>query len=545
MLPSKPTLIFLLLTAIGVARITATYRGIAQTSDETPNIACGMQYLDLGRYDYGAFHPPLARLAMAVGPYLYGARAQKLPDRWHEGNAVLNSAPRPAKALTLARLGILPFFLLACTVVWLWGCRLVGDWGALAPVFLFTNLPPVLAHAGVATMDMAIGAGVCTALFTYTLWLEEGTLKRSVLFGIGLALAILSKFSALMLLPVCLGMITWLYPRARQKRNWAWIPVAFLLIWGAYRFSFGPMTEHVSRDAAEQGGVIGKIPSSVLHVLETIPVPAPQLLDGLWQVHNHIDAGHTAYLLGTHSFHGWWYFFPVALAVKTPLAILLFALLGVFALRGEKRRAVWMPAILAATILAINLPTSLNIGVRYMLPFFPLLALTAGIGAVWLWSRQRVAALVLLGWAFFACQAAHPDFLAYFNEIAGSHPERILVDSDLDWGQDMGRLAAELRRRGVTYFHMSCLYTGDDTRLGLPAWDSLEPYQPVKGTVAVSQTMLKNYGWMVAQQRGRPDLAFAWLDRYQPVARVGKSILLYEIADRDTVEQPQRPDAVR
>src|ERR1022692_1800614 len=198
-LPSKPTLIFLLLAAIGVARIAATYRSIAQTSDETPNIACGMQYLDLGRYDYGAFHPPLARLAIAIGPYLYGARAQKLPDRWKEGNAVLNSAPRYGKALTLARLGILPFFLLACTMVWLWGRKLLGDWGALAPVFLFTNIPPVLAHAGVATMDMAAGAGICTALFTCTLWLEEGTLRRAIFLGIRLAVAVLAQFSAVLL----------------------------------------------------------------------------------------------------------------------------------------------------------------------------------------------------------------------------------------------------------------------------------------------------------------------------------------------------------
>jgi len=538
-LPSKPTLIFLLLAAIGVARITATYRGIAQTSDETPNIACGMQYLDLGRYDYGAFHPPLARLAMAVGPYLYGARAQKLPDRWHEGNAVLKSAPRYGKALTLARLGILPFFLLACTVVWLWGRKLLGDWGALAPVFLFTNIPPVLAHAGVATMDMAVGAGICTALFTYTLWLEEGSLRRAIFFGIGLALAILSKFSAVLLLPVCIAAITLLHPRARQKRNWAWIPVAFLLIWGAYRFSFGPMTEHVARDAAEQGGIFAKIPTPLLHALETLPVPAPQLLDGLWQVHNHVDAGHTAYLLGRHSFHGWWYFFPVALAVKTPLAILLLAGFGVFALRratsSEPRRAQWismcLPAVLTAVVLLINLPTSLNIGVRYMLPLYPLLALTAGIGTVWLW-RYRRAAIILLVWTAISSSAAHPNYLAYFNELAGSHPERILVDSDLDWGQDMARLAAELQRRRVPYFHMSCLYTGDDTRLGLPAWDGLEPYQPVTGWVAVSQTMLKNYGWMVAQQRGRPDLAFAWLDQYQPVGRVGKSILLYYIPEK-------------
>ena len=537
MLPSNPTLIFLLLAAIGVARITATYRSIAQTSDETPNIACGMQYLDLGRYDYGAFHPPLARLAIAVGPYLYGARAQKLPDRWKEGNAVLNSAPRYGKALTLARLGILPFFLLACTVVWLWGRKLLGDWGALAPVFLFTNLPPVLAHAGVATMDMAVGAGVSTALFTYTLWLEEGTLRRSIFFGLGLALAILSKFSAVLLLPVGIAAITWLHPRARQKRNWAWIPVAFLLIWGAYSFSFGPMTEHVASDAAGQGGIFAKIPTPLLHALETLPVPAPELLDGLWQVHNHIDAGHTAFLLGRHSFHGWWYFFPVALAVKTPLAILLLAVLGVVTLGraspAERGRTLWistwMPAVLTAAMLAVNLPTSLNIGVRYMLPLYPLVALTAGIGAVWLWRRYRIAAVVLLVWTALSSAAAHPDYLAYFNELGGAHPERILVDSDLDWGQDMARLGTELMRRRVPYLHMVCLYTGDDTRLGLPAWDSLEPYQPVTGWVAVSHTMLQNYGWMAAQQRGREDLAFAWLDQYQPVGRVGKSILLYYI----------------
>jgi hypothetical protein len=532
LLPSKTTLIFLALTAIGVARIVSTYHAVAQTSDETPNIACGMQYLDLGRYDYGAFHPPLARLAMALGPYLYGARSQKLPDRWHEGNAVLYSAARYTRTLTLARIGILPFFVLACTIVWLWGRRILGEWGGLAPVFVFTNLPPVLAHAGVATMDMAIGAGMVTALFAYTLWLEEGTARRSVFFGIGLALALLSKFSSVLLLPIGLLTITLVngWPRG-QKRNWAWIAVAFVLIWGAYRFSFGTMTEHVARDAAEQGGVFAKIPAPVLHLVESVPVPAPQILDGLWQVHNHVDAGHTAFLLGQHSFHGWWYFFPVALAVKTPVAALLLALAGIIAVFGEKRRAVWTPVALMAAILLVNLPTSLNIGVRYMMPLFPMLALTAGIGAVWVWRRQRLVAAALLAWLAVAGAAAHPDYLAYFNEFAGAHPEKILVDSDLDWGQDMNRLVAELRRRGVGYLHMACLYTGDDARIGLPNWDSLEPYQPVTGWVAVSQTMLRNYGWMVAQQKGRQDLAFAWLDRYQPVAKVGKSILLYKIPE--------------
>jgi hypothetical protein len=534
--PSKSTLIFLLLAAAGVARITATYRSIAQTSDETPNIACGMQYLDLGRYDYGPFHPPLARLAIAVGPYLYGARSQNRDDRWHEGNAVLNSAPRHGKALTLARLGILPFFLLACTIVWLWGRKLLGEWGALAPVFLFTNMPPVLAHAGLATMDMAVSAGVCTALFAFTLWLENGTFRRSIVFGIGLALAVLCKFSALLLLPVSMAAIVMLHPRARQKRNWAWIPVAFFLIWGAYSFSFGPIAH--DHQAATEDAILGRFPTPLLHFLEILPVPAPELIKGVWQVKHHVIEGHTAYLLGRHSLHGWWYFFPVALAVKTPLAILLLAGLGVWALRrplsGQSRRALAVPAVLAAAMLAVNLPTTINIGVRYMLPLYPFLALTAGIGTVWLWRRYRSAVVILLLWTAVSGALAHPDYLAYFNELGGTHPERILVDSDLDWGQDMARLGKELDRRHVPYFHMACLYTGDDTRLGLPAWDSLEPYQAVTGWIAVSYTMLENYGWSAAKQRGREDLAFAWLDQYQPVGHVGKSILLYYIPPSDS-----------
>jgi hypothetical protein len=522
LLPSRPALIFLLLTAIGVARIAATYRSVAQTSDETPNIGCGMQYLDLGRYTYGAFHPPLARLAIAIGPYLYGARSQNQPDRWKEGNAVLNSAPRYGKTLTLARMGILPFFVLACAVVWRWGRRLYGEWGALAAVFLFTNTPPVLAHAGLATMDMAVGAGVCSALYAFTRWLESPDWKRSVWFAAGLALAFLAKFSSLLVVPACLLALVALYRPRWRGRNWAWILVAFVLIWGAYRFSFGPMTEHVARDAAESGGVWAKIPVGLLRAVESVPVPAPAILDGLWQVHQHVEGGHTAYLLGRNSFHGWWYFFPVAIAFKTPLALLLLAAIGI-TLRQAR-----VPAILAGVILLVNLPTSLNIGVRYMLPLYPILALLAAGGVVRLW-RVRTVMAALLVWIAVSAALAHPGYLAYFNEMAGAHPEKILVDSDLDWGQDMNRLVAELKRRNVESLHMACLYTGDDSRLGLPNWDSLEPYTPVKGWVAVSYTMLKNYGWMVAQQNGRNDLAFAWLDKYQPVARVGRSILLYRI----------------
>jgi hypothetical protein len=552
-----PLALFLLLTAIGVARIAATYRPISQTSDEAPNIACGMQWLDLGLYDYGPFHPPLARIAMALGPYLYGARAQKLPDRWKEGNAVLASAPRYNKALALARMGILPFFALACLCVWLWSRGLVGEWGALAAVFLFTNLPPVLAHAGLATSDMAVSAGVSAAVLCLTRWLERPDWRRSVLLGCAFAAAFLSKFSSVVLVPACLVGIAaaWFWSaRAglpaclrgngrpgglphRARRFAVALLVAGLLVWSAYRFSWGHMTEHVADDAAGQSGIWSHIPSAWLHALERAPLPAPQILDGLWQVHNHVDAGHAAYLLGRNSYRGWWYFFPVALAVKTPLGFLLLAAIGKLALFRERLRPFdwrwWAPLIGAAAILLVCLPATLNIGVRYMLPLYPLLAVLAGSGAVWLFRRRalwgRGLAAILMLWTAVSSVAAHPDYLAYFNEAAGSRPERILVDSDLDWGQDMNLLVKELRQRRVDFFHMAVLYTGDDTRLDLPAWEALEPFQPVTGWVAVSFTKFKTYGWVAAREKGRTENAFAWLDRYEPVARVGRSILLYDI----------------
>ncbi len=541
LLPARlPLILFVALTAIGEARIVATYRSISQTSDESSNLACGMEWLDRGSYELGPFHPPLARIAMSVGPYLDGARSRGLADRWKEGNAVLSSGRRYGRTLTLARIGILPFFVLASTCVWFWSRRLLNDWGGVAAVFLYTNIPPVLAHAGVATSDMAIGATLATACYAFICWLEETDWKHSVLLGAALAAAFLSKFSSVVLLPACL--LTILLLRGRRTRR-ALAPAAIalgmaaLLVWAAYHFSYGHMTEHVAADAASQGGIWARIPPSFLHWLESATLPAPEILDGFWQVHNHVEGGHTAYLLGQNSTRGWWYFFPVALGVKTPLGLLLLAGLGWWALaRGQWRPfdwKAWAPAVLALVVLLVCMPSTLNIGVRYALPLYPMLAITAAMGVKYLFRRPagKVVAAGLLCWTAVSSLAAHPDYLAYFNEIAGSRPERFLVDSDLDWGQDMRQLAAALGERHVDRLHLAALYSGDYALVDLPPWDDLKPYQPVTGWVAVSFTMLKTYGWLAAQQAGRPDLAFAWLDRYRPVARVGKSFLLYRIPE--------------
>ena len=95
----------------------------------------------------------------------------------------------------------MPFFILACALVWSWSKRLFGRTAALRATLLFTTLPPILAHSGLATTDMASAAFLFAAVYAFTLWLERPDWKRGVLFGLSVSLAVLSKFSALLFLP--------------------------------------------------------------------------------------------------------------------------------------------------------------------------------------------------------------------------------------------------------------------------------------------------------------------------------------------------------
>jgi hypothetical protein len=246
------------------------------------------------------------------------------------------------------------------------------------------------------------------------------------------------------------------------------------------------------------------------------------------------QAGQKAYLLGEVRMDGWWYFFPVALAVKTPIPFLLFFGVGLGVVLGMERGATrWRalaPAAAAGALLLVSLPSRINIGLRHVLPIYVLLAVLAGLGAVALW-RWRKAGLLgpalaaaLVAWQVAGGIRIHPDYLAYFNELAGRHPERILVDSDLDNGQDLRRLADTLRALGVK--EVGLAYAGSATvaEHGLPRTRWLVPHQSDTGWIAASLWSLK-LGSL--DRPGHDD--FAWLEKYQPFARVGASILLYHI----------------
>ena len=401
------------LIAVGVFRIVSTYPVFNQTWDEPAHIAAGMEWLSRGSYTYEPLHPPLARVMVALGPYLDGLRSVGHENTWLEGNSLLHAGGRYYRNLSLARLGVLPFFVLAAVVVLLWTRKLFGDATAIVAALLFTTLPPVLAHSGIATTDAALTGTLALALYALWRWLEQPSGARGLALGVSVAGAVLSKLSALLFLPAGGLAIVLCHRRAsRDNAHGQHSPgsrltamrVAYLsaivAVWAGYRFSVGPLVTEADQPLESRPGAHGEhsaLYRAAYDVSRASIYPAPEFFQGLSMLYRKNQAGQKAYLLGEVRMDGWWYFFPVALAVKTPIPFLLLFGIGLGAVLSIQDRASrWRslaPAAAAGAILLVSLPSRINIGLRHVLPMYVLMAVLAGWGAVTLW-RWRKAGLL-------------------------------------------------------------------------------------------------------------------------------------------------------
>ena len=223
------------------------YSTLSHTSDEPAHLACGIEWLSKGVYRLEPQHPPLARVAAAIGPYLAGVRLRpNYWSMWLEGVNMLYAGGNYDRNLALARFGILPFFGLASVVVFFWSRRTSGDTAALCSAFLFTFLPTILAHGGLATTDMALAAMTGASFLMTLVWLENSGRLQSTVWGAILGFTVLSKFSAIPFLGVAFFAVFAVYlikerpqTSALRKRAKQYVPgmiiagtAAFLVIWG-------------------------------------------------------------------------------------------------------------------------------------------------------------------------------------------------------------------------------------------------------------------------------------------------------------------------
>jgi len=371
------------------------------------------------------------------------------------------------------------------------------------------------------------------------------------------------------------------------------LAAAGFLIWAAYGFVVSPivtpsvMKEEVgqSLDLLIRGIAIRpddkliKYPKQVMkpipplphnlrwRVLTGVPVPAPQYVRGLLENWMQTRGGHLAFLMGKISRRGWWYYFPVAFLVKTPIPYLLILGLAFVSLRKGWK---WDEAFLLVPIALLGLlamKAHMDIGIRHLLPIYPLLAIfsgrliveieqlpTAGKFSTQLIGIWTLAALCV----WFAIEGAmiHPLYLTYFNQLAGGPDggSRFLVDSNLDWGQDLIRLRSALAKRNISMtgppqfiparppLPAPRVWKNPNVGIGLAYFGTAEPtayglvYQPLDTEPSTKPVkgLLPFYGWLAVSvsdmaYHGYPGGGLYWLHNFKPEFTVGHTIRVYHI----------------
>ena len=535
----------LILATLGV--VASTWSEFGATWDEPEHLAAGMELLDRGRYDYDLQHPPLARVAIALGPWLAGERSHGLPppDGRAEGLAILHDSVGYDRTLSLARAGVLPFLALLLWVTYRYARRMLARGAALLAVAFVAMTPTVLGHAGLATLDVPAAATGLLAFYALQCWLDTGRLRDAAAFGLASGVAVMTKLSAIPFIGLG-GLLLWALSVLTQRRghgpSWPGAGLALLGVLAVIVLAYGGGFSHWIDDTRRYDAALHYLfgDRGVVHDLATrfaTEVPLPDglrlMIGGIQALQVHNAAGHLSYLFGEVRSDGWRYFYVVALGVKTPLPLLLAGLAGLvlLAVRGWRRRDAWSlaPALLFCVILAFASGYSrINIGVRHVLVLLPLLAIGAAASMAALAARVRhrdapaaargaaaIMLVVMLAWQAWGTARAWPDYLAWFNETTPD-PARILVDSDLDWGQDLRRLERRLAARRIPYVSIAYSGSADLAREALPPYRVLAPGVRATGWIAISA---------LARVEGRG--GYDWLYAYRPVERIGRTVDLY------------------
>jgi hypothetical protein len=487
------------------------------TFDETTHLPAGMALVATGEARLNPQHPPLVKLlaGLATAPLaprlpLDGA-AYREGREWDFGREALFGSGNDSMALLRAgRLPVVALSVLAGLAVFLWSRARFGEAAGCFSLALYAFSPTVLAHSGLVTMDAAASAGAMATLGLWWAVQRRGTSPaREVALGLALGGALAAKFSALFLIPaMAIAQLAAgdLRPARRRLRPWlVALPVAALGVELAYLWPADPL----------------------------------RYLRDLAFLHGDHPPDYVYYLAGEFRTGRFPAYFPVAMAVKSALPGLAAMLggLGLAALRPASRRDdvyLWAPA---AVWLAAHALLADNLGVRYVLPVYPLLfTLAGGLAAAALrLGRAGAAALALVAGAQAGTALlAHPDHLAYFNPLAGGTRAgpRWLDDSNLDWGQDLYRLPGWLAERGIERVRLFYFGTGVPRAYGVPA----EPMRasdwtrgPRPGAYVISAHWLVHGLHLARTQGARSD----WLRRYEPRDVLGGSLYLYVFSGPD------------
>jgi 4-amino-4-deoxy-L-arabinose transferase-like glycosyltransferase len=448
------------------------------TSDEIVHIPAGYYHLVAANYTLNNEHPPLVKIWAALPLLFLQPNEPPLAEPGNEDSFARTHAvdgdfwtanAREFETISFwTRLPMIGLTLVLGWLIFIFTKELSNPRAGVLAVALYSLEPTVLAHGRIVHTDLP--AALAYFLFVLALYRYHRvrSFRSALLLGLVTGVALVTKFSLLIVGPLfAVAMGTWILrapwdglTRGKMVRH-ALVAglMALAIINLAYRFQRQPI---IPADLAWIAARTPEYAQAIITGIRGLSVLFPTYyLFGIYNVALHNHSGHATFLLGRYSDLGWWYYFPVAFALKTTVAFLgltiaslLWALWRLLVRRDGQLLFLLAPI---AAYLVISLTSSINIGIRHFLPVYPFLFV---LGALLLDRlvhvlKWRYLAGVIIA-ALFAAMGleaarAYPDYVSYFNQLRGDQPRwRLLSDSNVEWGDDVKDVAAYLRARGET-----------------------------------------------------------------------------------------------
>ncbi len=551
------------------------------TRNEVAHLPAGLTHWNPGVFSVYSANPPLWRTLAVLpvipfAPNLEGVTLPSMPGQRTEWGSARSFAEDNAAnywcMVRLSRIAGILWSVLGGILIYSWSRQLYGSAAGLLGLVLWCFDPMILGHGPLLTPDMPLTVGVFGSIFLLREHLKSPTWEGTVLCGIALGLAQLTKFTALVLYGVwpVLWLVHFLSTRGERVdggRSIRWFvlhavvifTISILVINMGYAFdsSFRPLKEfqfvsEMFRGDQKKGERIGNRFSD--SSLGEIPVPFPaEYVQGIDLQRRDFEGKIQSYLRGEIRESGWWYYYAYAFLVKVPLgtiALVLWAAVVTLMRRPKEVNIsddffLWLPPLVIFAF--VSSQTGFNHHFRYVLPIFPFLFVAVSRLGCYLqpfqW-RKAVSVLFLFACSVGRSLSIFPHSMSYFNELAGgpNNGHNHLINSNIDWGQDLGLLKAwvdehsEARPFSLAYFNFI-----DYKRI--MGMDFPEPPRdPPKDRANLRTEDLSSvgphpgyFGVDVHNLKAGP---YTYFERFRPIAKAGYSIFIYRIT-------PEEADAAR
>lgn len=517
----KFKIIVLVLLAVTFLVPFFSAQNFSPASDEITHLPSGYSYWKTGFINLNPQHPPLVKLIASFpllfmdlkfdkkDPNLFGP----LKDEWKFGTNFLFSNDVD-RLFFWGRIPVMLLSLLLGLYIFKWASEIFSPKAGILALFLYAFMPNMIANAQFVTTDLAVAAFSFITLYYLWKFFRAGNKRHFVCSGLFLGLVLGSKFSAVLLWPI------------------------IILLIAAFLWSKGGNFDSKLDKFVKLFLALFTLSSIVVYFIYLMPADLSFYLRGMKSVYADWGKTYPFYLNGEFSPAGWRYYFLFAFLIKTPIpALIAFGLAAMthkkYKLLPNDKLFIFVPLVV---FFAVTSMRAGNIGIRYLLPVYPFLILYAGglaeiFKIKWGDLKARLFFLLLIAMGFWYVLSAliiYPDYLAYFNELSGGPKNgyKYLDDSNIEWGQDLKRLAVYQKQ----YPDMKVLYSWGNSNPGYYGINNVLPLIK-ESSLNPSGRYAINTHFLVRLKKLSQSLnerGLDWLSLYQPVDRIGYSFFVYE-----------------